>query len=149
MGDDTLQGDAGDDLLIGGEGTGDLVSYASLSEFGQNVVVNLTSSWATGAAGSDFLQGIEHVLTGAGDDQLIGNTAANYLSAGSGRDVMWGEAGADTLDGGEGDDTLYGGESADSMAGNGLSQNFQGGAGDDVILAGGGSLADILTLFNI
>ena len=213
VGDDTLQGDAGDDLLIGGEGTGDLVSYASLSEFGQNVVVNLTSSWATGAAGSDFLQGIEHVLTGAGDDQLFGNAAANYLSAGSGRDELRGEAGADTLDGGEGDDTLYGGEGADSMAGstgndlyfqidsqdlivefpgggqdtiitsanitmpadvevlliaegvsgltlvagptgvmmvgNGLSQNFQGGAGDDVILAGGGSLADILTLFNI
>jgi Ca2+-binding RTX toxin-like protein len=211
-GDDTLQGDAGDDQLIGGEGTGDLVSYASLSEFGQNVVVNLTSSWATGTAGSDLLQGIEHVLTGAGDDQLIGNAAANYLSAGSGGDVLWGEAGADSLDGGEGDDTLYGGEGADSMAGgagndlyfyidpqdlivefpgsgqdtiitsanitmaadvevlviadsvsgltviagstgtmmvgNGLSQNFQGGAGDDVILAGGGSLADILALFN-
>jgi hypothetical protein len=29
------------------------------------------------------------------------------------------------------------------------SQNFQGGAGDDVILAGGGSLADIMALFNI
>ena len=189
-----------------------MVSYASLSEFGQNVVVNLTSSWATGTAGSDVFQGIEHVLTGVGDDQLIGNAAANYLSAGSGRDVLRGEAGADSLDGGEGDDTLYGGEGADSMAGgsgndlyfyidsqdqvievsgggqdtiitsanvtmaadvevlviadgvsgltliagptggmmvgNGLSQNFQGGAGDDVILAGGGSLADILALFN-
>jgi Ca2+-binding RTX toxin-like protein len=211
-GDDTLQGDAGDDLLSGGEGTGDLVNYAGLSEFGQNVVVNLTSSWATGTAGSDVLQGIEHVLTGAGDDQLVGNAAANYLSAGSGQDVLRGEAGADSLIGGEGDDTLYGGEGADSMAGgsgndlyfyidsqdqvievsgggqdtiitsanvtmaadvevlviadgvssltviagptggmlvgNGLSQTFQGGAGDDVILAGGGTLADILALFN-
>jgi Ca2+-binding RTX toxin-like protein len=238
-GDDTLQGDAGDDQLIGGDGAGDLASYANLSEFGQNVVVNLASSWATGASGSDFLHGIEYVLTGAGNDQLIGNTAANYLSAGSGADILWGEASADTLDGGEQDDTLYGGadgdlliggvgrdsisgdagndtlnggEGADCMAGgggndlyfyidsqdqvievagggqdtiitsanvtmtadvevlviadgvsnltlvagsggalmvgNGLSQTFQGGAGDDVILAGGGSLTDILALFN-
>ena len=238
-GDDTLQGGAGDDQLIGGDGAGDLISYANLSEFGQNVAVNLTSGRATGASGSDILQGIEHVLTGAGQDQLFGNSAANYLSAGSGADTLWGEAGADTLDGGEQDDTLYGGadddlliggvgrdsisgdagndrlaggEGADTMAGgadndlyyffeaqdriietsgggqdtiitsanitmaadvevlviadgvsnlrlvgraggalmvgNGLGHSFQGGSGDDVILAGGGSLADILSLFN-
>jgi hypothetical protein len=33
------------------------------------------------------------------------------------------------------------------MIGNGLGHNFQGGAGDDVILAGGGNLADIMALF--
>ncbi len=238
VGDDTLQGGAGADLLIGGDGAGDWVSYADLSEFGQNVAVNLVNGIATGAAGSDQLQGIEHVTTGAGDDQLIGDGLANYLSAGAGVDRLWGGAGADTLYGGEhddalfggtegdlligavgqdsisgdaGNDTLDGGEGADTMAGgtgndlyffidsqdqiienagggqdtiitsanialasevevlmvaagvsdltlvarpggsimvgNGLSHSFQGGTGDDVILAGGGSLADILALF--
>ncbi|MBM3587784.1 MAG: calcium-binding protein [Alphaproteobacteria bacterium] len=99
-GNDTLQGDAGNDHLIGGDGAGDWISYANLSEFGQNVVVHPANSAASGAAGRDWLQGIEHVLTGAGNDQIIGNAAANHLLEGAGSDMLWGDAGADTLDGG-------------------------------------------------
>jgi Ca2+-binding RTX toxin-like protein len=138
-GDETLQGDAGNDHLIGGDGAGDWVSYANLSEFGQNVVVNLANSAASGAAGSDWLQGIEHVLTGAGSDQIIGNAAANYLSAGSGLDMLWGEAGADTLDGGEQDDMLSGGADGDSLIGGAGRDSLSGDAGNDTLFGGEGA----------
>lgn len=138
-GDDTLQGDAGNDHLIGGDGAGDWVSYANLSEFGQNVVVNLANSAASGAAGSDWLQGIEHVLTGAGSDQIIGNAAANYLSAGSGLDMLWGEAGADTLDGGEQDDMLSGGADGDLLIGGAGRDSLSGDAGSDTLFGGEGA----------
>jgi Ca2+-binding RTX toxin-like protein len=147
-GDDTLQGGSGDDLLIGGDGAGDWVSYADLSEFGLDVTVNLNSSLAVGAAGSDQLQGIEHVMTGAGNDQVYGNGWANNLSAGAGADGLWGEAGADTLDGGEQDDTLLGGSDGDllaggvgrdSMAGDAGNDTLDGGAGADTMAGGAGN----------
>jgi Ca2+-binding RTX toxin-like protein len=147
-GDDTLQGGSGDDLLIGGDGAGDWVSYADLSEFGLNVTVNLNSSLAVGAAGADQLQGIEHVTTGAGADQLHGNAWANNLSAGAGADGLWGGAGADTLDGGEQDDTLLGGSEGDlliggvgrdSMAGDAGNDTLDGGEGADSMAGGSGN----------
>ena len=138
-GDDTLQGDAGADLLIGGDGVGDWVSYADLSEFGQNVAVNLINGIATGAAGSDQLQGIEHVTTGAGHDQLLGDGLANYLSAGAGADTLWGGAGADTLNGGEHDDTLHGGSDADLLIGGVGQDSITGDTGNDTLDGGDGA----------
>lgn len=138
-GDDTLQGDAGNDHLIGGDGAGDWVSFANLSDFGQNVVVNLTNGGAWEAGGSDLLQSIEHVLTGAGHDQLFGNAVANYLSAGSGFDILWGEAGADTLDGGEHDDTLDGGADGDLLIGGVGRDTIMGDAGNDTLIGGEGA----------
>ncbi|MFM7688312.1 MAG: hypothetical protein ACKPAC_02455, partial [Alphaproteobacteria bacterium] len=43
--------------------------------------------------------------------------------------------------------TLTGGTGNDMLIGNGLANNFIGGAGDDVILAGTTTLADINALF--
>jgi Ca2+-binding RTX toxin-like protein len=43
--------------------------------------------------------------------------------------------------------TITGGTGNDMLIGNGLSNNFNGGAGDDVILTGNVSLADIYMLF--
>ncbi|MFM7414821.1 MAG: hypothetical protein ACKO51_03355, partial [Alphaproteobacteria bacterium] len=43
--------------------------------------------------------------------------------------------------------TLTGGAGNDMLIGNGLANNFNGGAGDDVILAGTTTLADIYALF--
>jgi Ca2+-binding RTX toxin-like protein len=43
--------------------------------------------------------------------------------------------------------TIMGGAGNDILIGNGLANNFNGGAGDDVILAGNVTLADIYALF--
>ncbi|MFD2175254.1 M10 family metallopeptidase C-terminal domain-containing protein [Rhodobacter lacus] len=58
---------------------------------------------------------IEHLRTGAGNDTIIGNTAANAIDAGAGNDRVRGGAGNDTLTGGAGDDTLTGGSGADTF----------------------------------
>ena len=52
------------------------------------------------------LSGIEHAVTGDGDDWLRGDAGANSLSGGRGADTLDGGAGADTLAGGQGND-LY------------------------------------------
>ncbi|MBR0649708.1 DUF4114 domain-containing protein [Roseomonas terrae] len=49
---------------------------------------------------------VSNLMTGAGNDRLIGNDIANRLSAG---------AGNDTIDGGLGDDTISGGAGADTV----------------------------------
>jgi hypothetical protein len=49
---------------------------------------------------------VSNLITGSGDDRLIGNDADNSLVAG---------AGADTIDGGLGDDTISGGAGGDTI----------------------------------
>jgi Ca2+-binding RTX toxin-like protein len=66
-----------------------------------------------GAAGADTLVGIENILTGAGNDSLLGDALANVLSGGSGDDTLSGGSGNDTLDGGAGNDSMSGGAGND------------------------------------
>jgi serralysin len=47
---------------------------------------------------------IENATTGSGDDEVVGNDAANMILTGSGADTLIGGAGNDTLDGGDGTD---------------------------------------------
>ena len=48
---------------------------------------------------------IENFIAGSGNDEIIGNAAANRLVAGDGDDWLLGNAGGDVLDGGAGADT--------------------------------------------
>ncbi len=50
---------------------------------------------------------IENATGGGGNDQLIGNAAANVLTGNDGNDDMLGRAGDDTLDGGADNDAAY------------------------------------------
>jgi serralysin len=56
---------------------------------------------------------IENARSGAGNDTLFGNAAANLLDGGAGNDRIDGGGGNDTLIGGRGTDTLTGGAGAD------------------------------------
>jgi Ca2+-binding RTX toxin-like protein len=144
-GDDHLYGEAGTDVLAGGQGSDwlsgdalDLADYSSETG-GGGVTVYLTRSNVTAPNGfsyfvghavdswgnTDILDGIENVLTGAGDDKLYGDANDNRLEAG---------AGADLLEGGGGNDVLDGGAGVDQMA---------GGAGDDLYYVD--SLSDVVT----
>jgi len=73
---------------------------------------------------------IENLNTGAGDDFVIGNQAANSISSGAGDDTVRGREGDDNLDGESGDDWLSGGAGNDSL---------RGGFGDDTLLGGEGN----------
>ncbi len=60
---------------------------------------------------------IENLETGAGNDTITGNAAANSVQGGLGGDTISGEGGDDQLLGQGGDDTLNGGQGNDSVDG--------------------------------
>jgi Ca2+-binding RTX toxin-like protein len=108
---DTLEGDAGNNVLIGGSGV-DTLSYAHATA-AVNVSLALTTAQTTGGAGTDTVSQFENLTGSAFADTLTGSTGNNVLSGGGGDDSLTGGAGADTLVGGAGDDTLAGGTSGD------------------------------------
>jgi len=121
-----LQGQAGDDLFVGGAaadtingGAGtDRVDY-SWESGGGDVFVNLSSFTFTLTSGVqvgpwqaqdtygfvDTLSSIEHIITGSGNDTVIGSTAAERIETGAGNDFIRGGGGNDILAGGAGNDT--------------------------------------------
>ena len=114
-GNDTMQRGLGNDLLNGGGG----IDQLSFSGGGaKRVDLAVTGPQATGE-GIDVIIGVERIVSGAGNDYLAGNAAANLFSAGAGNDTLLGRAGADRLIGGDGDDRLDGGTGADILRGDG------------------------------
>ena len=123
----------------------------------------------------DGLAGNDSILGAAGNDSLSGGAGADTLGGGAGNDLFFVTDAADVvieLAGGGADTiiasvsmtmpdqvevlqiasgisgiTITGGAGNDMLVGNALANNFNGGAGDDVILAGNVTLADIYALF--
>ena len=127
-GDDVLIGDGNDDLLIGGDGI-DTADYAG---DGRAVTVNLSITGAQNTGyGADTLSGIERVIAGAGDDRLVGSTAADELHGGAGDDIVSGIGGADSLFGEAGDDQIAGGGGNDRLVGGAGADELLGGADAD------------------
>jgi Ca2+-binding RTX toxin-like protein len=129
---DTLQGDANNNVIDAGSGT-DMLSYSSASA---GVTVSLAlqgGSQDTIGAGLDTLTGFENLTGSAHADTLTGNAGGNTILGGDG---------GDTLNGGNGNDTLTGGIGADTFV-------YAAGAGADTITdfdadaAGGQDLVDI------
>lgn len=85
----TLDGDEGNDTLVGGVNADTLI----------------------GGVGEDLLRGL------AGDDSLTGNDGNDRLFGNGGRDLLLGNAGDDDLFGSGGVDTLNGGEGIDHLDG--------------------------------
>ncbi|MFO1033424.1 MAG: calcium-binding protein [Hyphomicrobiales bacterium] len=81
----------------------------------------LAAATASGAeVGTDKIKGFEVVLTGAGDDIVVGNAANNDISTGGGTDVIYGGAGNDEINAGNGLDLIFGGLGADFLNGGGV-----------------------------
>ena len=106
--DDTLEGNAGNNKLVGGLGT-DTVSYANATSgangVGVTVNLSLTSTQNTIAAGTDTLSGFENLTGSQFNDTLTGTTAANVLTGLGGNDMLNGGVGGDWMLGGTGNDT--------------------------------------------
>jgi Ca2+-binding RTX toxin-like protein len=105
--DSTLNGGAGDDVLVSGGGNDTL----------------------NGGDGRDFLS------ADGGDDTLNGGAGNDVLSGGGGKDTLNGDSGNDALSGGAGDDTLNGDDGRDLLDGGRGADHLNGGAGNDFIFA--------------
>jgi Ca2+-binding RTX toxin-like protein len=99
---DTLEGNGGNNVLVGGAGT-DTLSYEHATA-GVTVSLAVTAAQNTGSAGSDTVSGFENLFGSAFDDLLTGSSAANVINGLGGNDVLIGGGGADTLTGGAGAD---------------------------------------------
>ncbi len=120
--DNVVTGSMGNDTLDGGAGN-DMISFRNSG--GVNISFLASSGTITVAGfGTDTysqMEGIEGSATGA--DTLNGNADDNIFSGLGGNDILVGGGGNDTLLGGDGADVLDGGIGNDSM---------DGGNGNDV-----------------
>jgi Ca2+-binding RTX toxin-like protein len=112
---DTLEGNAGNNVLAGGVGI-DLASFEHAAA-GVNVSLAVTAAQNTLGAGTDTLSGFENLTGSAFNDTLTGNGLANRIDGGAGNDIINGGAGNDTIQGSTGTDTLMGGTGNDLLTG--------------------------------
>ncbi len=119
-GDNVLIGGADDDIFNGGNGADVLVGFS-----GYDVL--------SGGNGEDTLIG------GSGNDELFGGNGADKLFGGSDDDVLDGGRSVDLLVGGSGNDRLSGGTQGDHLYGNSGRDIIDGGSGRDHIYGGSGN----------
>ncbi len=134
-GDDVVLGSAGDDSLVGGDGTNTL----DYSGAGAPVTVDLAGARANGAdIGSDTVSGFGVVNTGTGADSVVGTGAAETLNGGAGGDTITGGGGADSIIGGAGNDSLSGGADSETIDGGVNNDTIVGSLGNDTLIGGDG-----------
>jgi hypothetical protein len=122
----------GADTLNGGPGAQDQMGY-----FGENpVTITLNGQADDGHAGEgDNVLGFEDLFSGEGNDVLVGDDAANDLSANDGDDLIAGAGGDDDISQGDGNDGVDAGEGNDTV--------FAGSDNDGAdLLAGAGGPGD-------
>ena len=125
-GSDTLFGDDGDDTLIFSGGEDHFFGGSGIDTFKYegNRDINLDLSTTTAQKqggwyskwGSVALSSVENIISGSGDDYLVGSDQANTIKcglgddevyAGGGDDTIWISSAYDHVNGGEGYDTVY------------------------------------------
>ncbi|MCZ8375716.1 MAG: calcium-binding protein [Beijerinckiaceae bacterium] len=85
------------------------------------------------ATGSLSIAGFRDVISGSGDDTLIGDQQDNEIVGNSGNDRIDGDGGDDRLSGGRGNDDILGGDGNDSITGGRGDDRIDGGDGNDFI----------------
>jgi len=137
-GNDTLSGNAVDNILDGGRGADmirggaglDLVDYSSRSA---PVTVALDGVANDGESGENDAVDVEDVAGGSGADRLSGDARDNWLLGLAGNDVIEGGAGEDYLSGGVGNDDVRSrdGEADAISCGEGVDELFADDLDDD------------------
>jgi len=137
-GNDTIIGSTADDEIHGGDGR-DLI----IGRDGNDLLHGgADSDLIIGSAGNDVIDGGtgNDVLLGLrGDDEIWGGDGADWLSGGQGSDLLDGGKGDDRLIGGSGDDEILGGEGNDWAFGCGGDDILSGGMGNDILFGGSGN----------
>jgi Ca2+-binding RTX toxin-like protein len=126
-GKDTIRGDSGNDLIFGWRGSdtidggdGDDTLYGD--DFGFNNI-----------GGDDIVRG------GNGNDTLYGGLKSDRLEGGNDNDTAYGGAGGDTILGEMGDDILFGEDNNDIIGGGQGNDQLDGGNGADELNGGDGN----------
>jgi Ca2+-binding RTX toxin-like protein len=158
----TLYGDAGDDVINGGNAGDHLHGGADNDLIAGGGGVDIID----GGTGNDIVQGgtgNDVILGDAGEDRLFGNKgediieggdgndylqgddlgdgaegAADSLDSGAGNDIIIGMHGSDVIDGGDGDDTIHGDADNLDEAWHGADTIYAG-AGNDFVNGGAGN----------
>lgn len=134
-GDDWLRGGAGGDTLIGGDGQ-DTADYSTATGLTRVDMTNNAKN--RGDAAGDTLDGIEDLVGSNFRDIFEGNGQNNRFSGGAGGDKLDGRNGSDVLLGGDGGDKLIGGNGNDKLMGGRGDDSLLGGNGDDLLFGEGG-----------
>ncbi|EKA4522431.1 cadherin domain-containing protein, partial [Vibrio cholerae] len=127
---DTLDGDAGNDILFGdsivlpataGQGYEALQSYVA-AKLGKESASDFEVHKYISQHASEFdistdIHKDDMLIGGAGNDILFGQGGNDWLDGGVGKDTLYGGSGNDTLIGGEGNDILIGGLGSDILTG--------------------------------
>lgn len=137
-GNDTLNGDAGGDFLYGWNGDD------SLSGGDGNDVLYGDAGADTlhGDGGNDYLYGWtgnDLIYGDSGNDVVYGDDGNDTIYAGDGNDIVYGSTGNDSIDGGAGDDDLFGDEGNDTVIGGDGNDRLYGWTGDDSLIGGNGN----------
>ncbi len=110
-GHDTVFGDSGDDYILAGDqghdsytgGSGfDTLDYSQSTS--RDLTIDLSKGTVTGGGHKDAVDGIERIVSGAGDDNIKGSKNADTIEGGAGDDTIRGYKGADQFIGGDGKD---------------------------------------------
>jgi Ca2+-binding RTX toxin-like protein len=160
----TLWGEAGDDLLDGGQGNDILRGDAGADRFFGDAGIDGVTYFGIaanvqadpdGVAGDDgpddgdtIATDVEDLYGGNGNDTLIGSAVRNRLvgnagndtlSAGDENDYLSGGAGNDILAGGDGIDSMHGGTEDDTLLGLDGNDTLNGDAGADRLFGHNGN----------
>jgi Ca2+-binding RTX toxin-like protein len=132
---DTLNGNGGDDRLIGLIGN----DYYIVDSAGDVVVEGASAGIDTieSRLSTTYTLGnnLESLVLGVGATHGVGNSLSNTLAGNTENNSLSGAAGRDSLSGGNGNDTLLG-ALATSTGGRGEIDTLTGGAGNDVFILG-------------
>ena len=125
---------------FGADPTSVSVNLSATTVLGANGTDTVQSGTALdGAGGIDTLNTVEVVMSGSGNDLVVGSAGAERFVTGSGNDTVRAGDGRDTLIGGAGVDSLSGEAGADSMDAGDGNDSVWGGAGNDSITGGLGN----------
>jgi Ca2+-binding RTX toxin-like protein len=139
-GNDIINGGAGNDLVyydpvsLDTVDGGTNIDTLDTTRFVSNLVFNLATG-NTGFGGESFIN-FENVTTGGGNDTIYGSSVANTIITGAGNDLVLGGDGDDIIDGGDGKDELYGQGGNDFLFDGGgvVAETLLGGTGDDTYI---------------
>src|SRR6266850_977151 len=142
--DDTLEGGAGNDVMDGKGGRDVLDGGAGFDSAdyrfrNEDLVITLNDAPDDGAnggaEGDNVRSNVEHVVGGSGNDLIVGSDVDNSISAGDGNDTVLGGLGNDSLDGDNGDDWLIGEQGDDRITGGPGQDLMEGRSGNDTFVA--------------
>jgi Ca2+-binding RTX toxin-like protein len=137
-GNDTVDGKRGGDVLSGGIGF-DSADY----RFEQADLIlsidGVANESGGGAQGDNLQLDIERIVSGAGDDRITGSAADNSITAREGNDTVLGLDGNDSIDGDGGNDSIVGGDGNDVLTGGAGADTHVGGNGGDSFITDEGT----------